>query len=435
MIIAILLSLAASPQDTVVLTLDDAVARALSHNPALRAERAAARGMAQLPREASRAFLPSIRTEVQGVRTTDPVAVFGLKLRQGVFAGADLALDALNSPATFGGFTSMAVAELPLFAPEGLFGYAAARRAAGAAAAGAERAGGGTAFIATRAYLDAQLAGRRLGALDTALVAARAHVRQAEALHAQGMVTGLDARLAGLHAADIEVRRLAAEAEAENAISRLRAILAIPEGTPLALADSLTGERPAPCDGGGGCTVTDRGDLRALTAASEAANLGRKSAWAAQLPQLGAFGVLSYHGHDAPWSDGSGDWTVGVALRWNVFPALGGVAAVRRATAERDAAQARLEATRRQADVEILESDRRLRAARAGADVAARADREARVALTQAQARYRTGAAPITELLDVQAAATNATVNFFTARRDLLIAQAALEFAYGVHDQ
>ena len=107
MIIAILASLAAAaPQDTVVLTLDDAVVRALGHNPALLAERAAARGKAQLPREASRAFLPSIRAEVQGVRTTDPVAVFGLKLRQGVFAGSDLALDALNSPAAFGGFTS-----------------------------------------------------------------------------------------------------------------------------------------------------------------------------------------------------------------------------------------------------------------------------------------------------------------------------------------
>jgi len=49
--------------------------------------------------------------------------------------------------------------------------------------------------------------------------------------------------------------------------------------------------------------------------------------------------------------------------------------------------------------------------------------------------RYRTGAAPITELLDVQSAATTATLNLLMARRDLLLAQAALDFAYGVNDR
>jgi outer membrane protein TolC len=38
-------------------------------------------------------------------------------------------------------------------------------------------------------------------------------------------------------------------------------------------------------------------------------------------------------------------------------------------------------------------------------------------------------------LLDVQAAATTATLNHLSARRDVLLAQAALDFAYGVHDR
>jgi len=67
--------------------------------------------------------------------------------------------------------------------------------------------------------------------------------------------------------------------------------------------------------------------------------------------------------------------------------------------------------------------------------VAARATQEARVALDQALLRYRTGTAPITELLDVQAAATNATLTELAARRDLLVAHAALDLAYGVYDR
>jgi outer membrane protein TolC len=76
-----------------------------------------------------------------------------------------------------------------------------------------------------------------------------------------------------------------------------------------------------------------------------------------------------------------------------------------------------------------------LEAAREGAEVAARASQEAQVALEQARLRYRTGTAPVTELLDVQAAATNATLSELAARRDLMVAHAALDLAYGVFDR
>jgi outer membrane protein len=231
MIITILLSLAAPQPDTLALSLEAARVRALEANPTLLAERAEARAAGTMTGTASRAFLPSIRAEVMGMRTNDPVAVFGLKLRQGVFAGSDLALDALNGPAPFGGFSSMAMVELPLIAPEGWFGYSAASSGATAREAAATRMAGATVFLVTQAYLDAQLSSHRLDALDTALAAVRAHERQATLMHQQGLVTGLDARLAALQGADLEVRRLAAAAEAANARSRLRALLAIPEET------------------------------------------------------------------------------------------------------------------------------------------------------------------------------------------------------------
>jgi len=436
MIIAILTSLVVAQSDTLVLSLEDARRRALEANPVVLAERAEARAQRADVASATRAFLPSVRAEVTGLRTTDPVAVFGLKLRQGGFAAADLALDALNDPAAFGGFGSSALVELPLLAPEGWYGYRAASRGADAREAAASRAAGGAAFIAVQAYVDAQLAARRVEALESSLTALRAHAARAEAMQEQGLVTGLDARLASVQAADLEVRLLAARAEAENARSRLGALLAVPAGTTLVLADDLAElDAPASCGAEAGCSIEARGDLRALHAGEAAAAAARKSAWAAQLPQLAAFGGLSYHGHDAPWSSGSGDWTLGVAVRWNVFPALGGVGAVRKAAALEDAARARRDDAQRQAEVEVLSAERLLAAAEQGVEVAERAEAEAGEALAQAELRYAQGAAPITELLDVQTAATTATLNLLTARRDVLLARAALDFAYGAHDR
>ncbi len=85
--------------------------------------------------------------------------------------------------------------------------------------------------------------------------------------------------------------------------------------------------------------------------------------------------------------------------------------------------------------MEVLQARRMLEAAEQGAVVAGRAAMEARTALDQARARYATGTAPITELLDVQAASTNATLSELAARRDLVLAHAALDLAYGVFDR
>lgn len=434
---------AASQDEPLRLSLDEAVRQALDENPDLRAQRANAEARAQLPLKASQAFLPSVTLGLQGMRTTDPVAVFGLKLRQENFAQTDLALDALNRPDPYSGYNASASVQLPLLAPEGLYGFAQARKAARAEAAGARRAAEATRFFATRAYWDARLAARRVAALDTALLAVRAHVRQAEAMHNQGLVTSLDARLADLKASEIEVQRLAARAQAENALSGLRAILALPDSQDIVLTDDLTDPlRPSPCaEAAGGaevseaCSFQDRSDLRAFELGIEATEDGVKKAWASQLPSLAAFGAVGHYAQDAPFDGGSGDWTIGIGLSWNPFKGLSGVGEVRAAKAEHDAAQARWEAAYRQAEVEVLQASRMLEAARERADVAARAAQESRTALEQARLRYRTGAAPITELLDVQAAATQATLSELAARRDLFVAHAALDLAYGVYDR
>ncbi len=423
--------------DTLRLSLDDAVARALDGNPTLRAQQARAEARAQLPLLASSAFLPSVSMGLQGIKTTDPVAVFGLKLRQENFAGEDLALDALNRPDPYSGYNATATVQIPLLVPEGLYGYQGAKRAAEAESAGARRAGGATRFFTIQAYTGARLAARQVEALDTALAAVRAHVEQAEAMRDQGLVTGMDARMAGLKGSEIEVKRLAADAQAQNALSALKALLALPDSTELVLSDELSGvvSRSACALQDVGCTWENRGDLQAYTAGLAAASSGVKKAWASQLPALAAFGAVGHYGKDAPFSDGSGDWTVGIGLSWTPFQGLAGVGSVRAAKAEKVAVEADREAAFRQAEVEVLQAHRMLDAAQEGAEVAARAADEAQVALEQARLRYRTGTAPITELLDVQAAATNATLSKLSAWRDVTVAHAALDLAYGVFDR
>jgi len=442
MLIAISLLMFAQPAsqaaqlDTLQLSLETAISTALEHNPSLRAERAESDIASSRAQEATPAFLPSIGVDMGFLRTNDPVSVFGLKLRQGNFAGEDLALDALNNPDPYNGFNTVATVELPILTAEGIFGYSAAKRAASARGAATARVAGATTFLVTRAYWDAQLASRQVEALETALEAADGHARQAEAMQQQGLVTGLDARLAHVHAAGTETQLIAARASAQNALSALRALLAMPDSVPISLTDSLVGSGTTACDAGvSDCTIDSRGDILAQRLGRDAAASAVKSAWGKNLPAIAAFGSYGYFGRSNFFSSGNGNWSVGIGLQWKLFPGLAGVGAVNRAKSEQRAAEARLEAIEREAQLEVTKARRMLEAAIQRVSVAVSADSEAHEALEQSRLRYQTGAAPITELLDVQASATSATLSLLSARRDLFLAQAALDFAYGVNDR
>lgn len=420
-----------APPDTVQLSLDAALDRVRTANPAIIAERKSALATAQMPKEASRAFLPSLKIEAGGMRTTDPVAVFGTKLWQGNFAETDFALSALNDPEAYTDYDVSATVEQPILTPEGIFGYKASRKAAAASEAAADRKTEFMVFQTIQAYWGAILATERIHLLDAALESARSHERQARALHEQGLVTGLDARMASVQAAAVEAQRIGSVAEAENARSTLRMLLALDESTPITLSDSLGGTR-RPTDPP---TEANRQDLEAAQFALQAANLNVKRAVGANLPNIGAFGSVAQHSNDSPWGAGSGHWTVGVRLTWKPFAGLSGVGAVQKARAERDARAAQLEAATAQATLEQVQAQRNLDAALEQLDVAIRAEKEAKIAVGQAEVRYQTGMSTISELLDVQTAQTEAALRLLAARYGAVVADAAVKFAHGVLNQ
>lgn len=109
--------------DTLQLSISDAVERALEANPALLAERAVADAAGGMTQQATRAFLPSITLDLGGVRTTDPVGVFALKLRQNNFQPGDLDIGALNNPDPYGGCDELKNLQTKKGPEEGLKAY------------------------------------------------------------------------------------------------------------------------------------------------------------------------------------------------------------------------------------------------------------------------------------------------------------------------
>jgi outer membrane protein TolC len=299
--------------------------------------------------------------------------------------------------------------------------------AARAAALGASRTGQAAAFEAIRAYFAARLAEERIVVLQEALAVDRRVLGQVQSLRRNGTVTVVDEQLARARVSELESGLAMAEAGRVAAADFLLAILGEPAGRPLRLNDPLT----PPTPGADTLSVAARDDVAALEAvvAAAEANIGRaKGSW---VPSAGAFGTLDWHSGAAGIARGPRHWTAGVVIRWTPFRGLADLGQLRRAEAERDAAQARLGDLVRRAKAETrlarMERAAALTAVEAADAALAGAAQTARVA----GVRYAEGVATISELLAVRAAESAQQLARLQALYQARVADAALFLSLG----
>ena len=174
-------------------------------------------------------ILPDVRLEAGYARTTDPIGVFGNKLRQGIATQADFDPARLNSPGAMTNYPGGLVVEQPLFNADAWAGRTAARRGADPSQSRATWTRLSTRVDVVRAYYGAILASERAATLRAAARSAHAHVAQTEAMVRQGMVTRSDALLASVQAGDIDAQLAEAEGGVETARRHLAMLLGLPE--------------------------------------------------------------------------------------------------------------------------------------------------------------------------------------------------------------
>ena len=415
----------AAAQEPLRLSLAEALAQAAAANPQAVGARWERAGREADALGAAAAFLPQISVELGGLRTDDPVAVFGTKLRQGRFSQTDFAIDALNFPNPVTDVSTVLSVEQPVFQPMELSDRRAARAGAEAARLAEERTGQAVAFDVIRGYFGARLSADRVGVLQESLAVAQETLGQVEKLRREGVVTVVDEQLAQSRVSELEAALATASAARTASADLLLALLGREPGSEVELTDSLALVESGPADS------LERADLRALRAGLSARDAQVRRARSQWLPSLGAFGNLRWHDDDFGVASGPQHWTAGLVVRWSPFRGLSDVGLLRRAEAEREAARAELEAAERRARAEVRAAQAEREAARAGFAAAEAALVQAGQAARAARVRYAEGAALITELLAVRAAESVQRLARLHALYQARIADAALVLALG----
>lgn len=411
-------------------TLREALAVAMEHNPMFQAAQAEVAAREGALKEARSLFFPDLTFTEAATRTNNPVFVFMGKLTQARFTMMDFQLDALNHPDALTNWQTRVEVTAPLFTGGKLLG---ANRAAHL---GVERAEAQVHFAraslakgVTEAFYGSLLAAEAAKVMAGAVETARSHQTQVEAMHKQGLVLDSDLMRIRVFAADMAQQEASRRADAEVARSYLAYAMG-EEGEVAPEGDFAAPAEPMPLlESAQAKASQSRGDLRAAMLQGEQAVQGVSMARADYAPQIGLMAAYEWDTQD--WGRTGKNWMAGVQLRLPLFD--GGARAGRLQTAKAQEFQAQMasEDLRRKTEVEVREAWLRARAAAERVGVTAGAAGQAKENQRIVALRYQEGMASITDLLDADTALTVAELTRSQAVHDLLVERARLAWATG----
>jgi outer membrane protein len=413
------------------LTLDDAIALALSRHPEMRVAAAGEDAAGARTRQVQAGFLPRVDLVEGWQRSDHPVFVFSALLAQRRFTAPDFALDRLNNPGAASNFRAGIVVEQTIFDGFRTRGMTrAAHHELEAARFETVRVGDELRLSVVTAFGRAVTSQAIARTARSTVTATREDLRRAVDRRDAGLETEASVLAFRVRIAEAEAGEARAGADASIARASLNALLGseLDDDRPLApLTAPRVRERTSAALEAE--AVHNRPEIRIADALRQKAIASMAAARASFWPVVVAQGGAEANG--ARIGDRTTAWSAAVQLRWNLF--AGGADAAR--VAEADAQVRRAAAERERLETAIRLS---VRTALADHQVAVARETTSRQMVEQAHEsqriirdRYEEGLAPATDLLRAAELLSQAEAARIAASIDINVTAAALERAVG----
>ena len=418
------------------LTLEEAIAAALKHNPrvvAARHELAAAGFQVTTARSG---LMPQLYLSEKFNRTNSPLWAFGTKLNQGVIETTDFDPDQLNEPDAINNFNTALSLNWNLFdGGQTWIGWRQSQQGHQTAELSLQRSEQQTIALVAKAYVELLLAVENHDVIVQSLETARAHLKLVQDRFRSGISVKSDVLRAQVRIADLEQKRLMAHSQIQVAQAMLHAAMGQPDAGRIAPASPF--ERcVAPKE-----SLTQwidralekRPDLKQLDIQKMIAEKGVDRARAGHWPTLSLQG--SYELNSENLSKAEDNYTVGALLRMNLYSGQ----RISSQTAQAKAMVARVRSLRKSFELNVrVETQRAFYQAQSAWQsiaVARSAIAQAEESLRIVSNRYASGLLTIVDLLDAQIALQQVRVHLFTALHDYKVARIELALAAGIIDK
>ena len=425
---------AQEPQQPSSLTLQQAVSIALEKNPERKSALADTKAASADVMEARSFLLPHVTFSETATEGTDPVYVFGSKLRQQRFTNADLALNVLNTPAPFGNFSTRFGGTWNLF--DSFASWRAVNRAErmkDAAGHQLERADQEIIFRVVDSYYGALLARKRRDVAEQSMKTAQAILDRSKDRFESGVVVESDLLSARVRFATRKQELIRAQDNLALALAQLSIARGVSPENEFNPAESLA-ERTLPAISLAEAdkkAVETRPDLERIRSEEAAQQQSVSIAKSSFGPRVNAFGGWEADNPTFLGGGGGNSWLAGIEVQFDLFQ--GG--AKRAQLSHERAVQEKVAAAREMATDAIRLEVRRvyydLDAARQQVEVARDAIAESEASLHINQDRYDSGLATITDLLAAEEAASRSQSDYWEAIYRYYTGYANLQLASG----
>jgi outer membrane protein len=416
-----------------LLTLGQAVQRALENNQLVKASALGVDAAGVRTRFAFSGYLPKISFDHNATAGNNPVYVFGSLLNQRQFTEANFALDRLNNPDALSNFQNKFSFTQPLF--DGFrtrTGVRLARLGQNISEKDLEKTKSDLIFRVFKAYYQVLLAVEMVRVSEETVKSASADLEKAQAAYHAGLAVESDLLSVKVFLAS-QTEELV---KARNQLKLARSNLNFEMGEALEQTFELVRPQNALVSEELDLAALQkqaldtRPDFRQVVLASQSSEVGIQAAKSEYWPTINGFGSWETDNRSF-WGHSGNNWVVGVNVHFNIFNGRADEARLEenRILARRQAAmqQHLAQAIRLQVQQAFLELD----SARQRITVSEQATAQGEESLRIIRNRYQAGLTTVTDLLHAETALIGAKTNYLRALIDHRIGRANLEMQVG----
>lgn len=418
------------------LTLEEAIAAALKHNPQVVAARHEVVAAGFQVTTARSGLLPQLYFSESFNRTNSPLWAFGTKLNQGVIEASDFAPDQLNEPDAINNFnTALSLTWNVFDGGQTWIGWRQAQQGRQAVDLSLQRSEQQIIALVAQAYVGLLLTVENHDVIVQSLETAQAHLKLVQDRFRSGISVKSDVLRAQVRIADLEQKRLMAHSHIQVAQAMLHAAMGQPDAgriSPVSPFERCVAPKESLAQWIH-MALEKRPDLKQLDIQEVIADKGVDRARAGHWPTLALQG--SYEVNSEDFSESTDNYTVGAVLRINLYSGQ----RISSQTAAAKAMVAKVQSLRKGFELKVrVETQRAFYQTQSTWQSIA----VARIAVVQAEEglrivgnRYGSGLLTIVDLLDAQVALQQVQVQLFKAMHDYKVARIELALATGIIDK
>lgn len=423
LITACSLSVPLLAQETVPLTLEEAIASTIKNNKEII--------MASLDEQLAEAnfkqtnavFLPQIKVSYTALSTNNPLNAFGFKLQQESIAPTDFNPELLNNPSATQNFLTKAEWQQPILNMDMLYMRKAANEQRAIYAFKSQRTKEYLVFEVRKAYAQLQLAWQAKNVTEETVQAINSIYTSTNNRFEKGFLQKSDVLNVQVQVTAAESQLAIAKSNLQNASDYLGLLMGTKAGI-IYHVDFISGTTASEF-------ITEvpstRADFQAMQSAVVAQDIMMKSGKMSYLPKLNGFAEYYINDKEA-FGFGSNSYLAGAQLSWTLFNGMATQNKVAQQRIERDKTIEQLKYQKEQSQLELNKTLRQREDALLALKQYETAVNQASEALRILQNRYQQGLVTTNDMLQSQTVVSQQKLNHAQTLFNLNTTEAYLQF-------